>query len=368
MAIVAVLGAGMMGTALCTPIADAGHVVRLVGTHLDDEWVDAMKRTREHPRLGVKLPDRVEPLFFGELAAAMQGAQMVAVGVSSAGVRWAASALAPCLRPGTPLVAVTKGLAPGPPGALRVLPEVFAEALPPELRASIVPGAVAGPCIAGELARRVPTAVVFTARDPEPMHRLARDFATDYYHVRVSSDVVGVEVCAALKNAYAMAVGIGEGIHERAGGAPAPVAHHNLQAAVFAQACVEMALLVRALGGDPAHVPHLAGAGDLFVTCSGGRSSRLGRLLGLGLPFAEARARMAADTLESADTVRVVGGALEALAGAGLVPPGSMPLMRHLHEVIALGGPLDLPLASFFPGLEASREARDDAASGYGIE
>jgi glycerol-3-phosphate dehydrogenase (NAD(P)+) len=263
-------------------------------------------------------------------------------------VRWAAHVLAPFLRRDLPLIAVTKGLEESPPGTLRVLPDVFRDELPATLRAEVMPNAIGGPCIAGELARRVPTSVVFCGRDHQTLATLAVMFATPYYHVHVSTDLVGVEVCAALKNAYAMAVGIGAGVYERAGGRPGPVAYHNYEAAIFAQACLEMDLLVRACGGEPRQVPHLAGAGDLFVTTSGGRSSRLGRQLGLGLLFDEARAQRAGDTLESADTVREVGDALPRLYAAGRLPAGSLPLMEHLHEVIALGRPVDMPFGRFF--------------------
>jgi glycerol-3-phosphate dehydrogenase (NAD(P)+) len=348
MATVAVIGAGMMGTALCTPIADAGHEVRLVGTHLDQAWVTALKTERQHPKLGVPLPPGVTPYYVADIATAMAGVDFVGIGVSSQGVRWAAQTVGPHLAPGTPVIAVTKGLEEAPPGSLRVLPEIFHEELPEALRPTIAPAAIGGPCIAGELARRVPTTVVFAGRERQALDRLAAAFATDYYTIRVSTDVIGVEVCAALKNAYAMAVGIGAGLHERGGGQPGPVAFHNYEAAVFAQACLEMDRLVRALGGEPAQVPHLAGAGDLMVTTSGGRSSRLGRLLGLGVPFPEARARMAGDTLESADTVAVVGGALPRLYAQGLLPAGSLPLLEHLHEVIVHGAEVRMPFDRFF--------------------
>jgi len=348
MTTVAIVGAGMMGTALCHPLADAGHGVRLVGTHLDEAWVSAMKRERVHPKLGVPLPDGVQPYSVSELARALDGADIVAIGVSSAGVRWAAQQVGPLLRPGTPVIAVTKGLEHASPGVLRVLPDVFHDALPPALHGHVHPAAIGGPCIAGELARRVPTAVVFTGRDASTLAMLAKVFSTSYYHVRTSTDVIGVEVCAALKNAYAMAVGIGAGVHERAGLEPGPVAHHNYESAIFAQACVEMTRLVAALGGRVDQVPNLAGAGDMLVTCSGGRSSRLGKLLGLGVPFAEARARMAGDTLESADIVRVVGDALPHMVARGLLPDGSMPLMRHLHDVIVHGAPVAMPFQQFF--------------------
>lgn len=348
MARVAVLGAGMMGTALCTPVADAGHEVRLVGTHLDGPWVEGMKRDRAHPKMGAPLPEGVRVFALEELDEALEEVELVCVGVSSAGVRWAAGMLGPRLRPGVPVIAVTKGLEEAAPGVLRILPDVFLDHLPASLRSGLAPCAIGGPCIAGELARRVPTAVVFTGRDAPTLERFAAAFSTPYYHVRVSTDVVGVEVCAALKNAYAMAAGIGVGVHEKLGGEPGPVAYHNYQSAVFAQACIEMDQLVRLLGGDPSHVPHLAGVGDMYVTTSGGRSSRLGRWLGLGLTFAEAQERMKGDTLESADIVRVVGGALPNLVADGKLHRDALPLMRHLHEVIVGGARVDMPFEAFF--------------------
>ena len=348
MANVAVIGAGMMGTALCTPIADAGHRVQLVGTHLDSEWVDAMKRERRHPKLPMALPDAVTPWDIEDLDHAMVDVDLVAIGVSSAGVRWAAETVGPRLRAAMPVIAVTKGLEEVRPGVLEILPNVFRSALPESRRRDVSPAAIAGPCIAGELARRVHTAVVFTCEDEAVSRRFADAFGTPYYHIRTSADVVGVEVCAALKNAFAMAVGIGAGLHERQGGKPAPVAQHNYEAAVFAQACIEMDRLVRALGGDPSQVANLAGAGDMLVTTSGGRSSRLGRLLGLGMSFPEAREQMKGDTLESADTVRVVGGALDAMEASGVLAPKAMPLMRHLFDVIVGGQRIDMPFDAFF--------------------
>jgi len=256
--------------------------------------------------------------------------------------------LGPYLSPGIPLISVTKGLDETRPGELRVLPDVFHDALPAALQGKIFPAAIGGPCIAGELARRVPTAVVFTGRDRPTLELLARAFATPYYHVRISTDVIGVEVCAALKNAYAMAVGLGAGLHERLGLQPGPVAHHNYESAVFAQACIEMTRLVSALGGKPEQVPNLAGAGDMLVTCSGGRSSRLGKHLGSGLSFSESREKMRGDTLESADVVKVLGEALPALTARGLLRPRAMPLMQHLFDVIVRGQPLAMPFEQFF--------------------
>jgi glycerol-3-phosphate dehydrogenase (NAD(P)+) len=348
MAKVAVVGAGMMGTALCTPIADAGHDVFLVGTHLDEDLVRAMKRDRVHPKLGLGIAPTVKPLFLEELDEALDGASFLGLGVSSAGVRWAAELLGSRLLPDTPVIMVSKGLEESSSGQLRILPDVFSDALPEAIRGRVSPCAIAGPCIAGEIARKVPTAVVFTGRNKAILHRFAEAFSTSYYHIQVSTDVVGVEVCAALKNAYAMAVGIGAGVHESLGGTKAPVAHHNYEAAVFAQACIEMDRLVRALGGDPQHIPHLAGAGDLFVTTSGGRSSRLGRWLGLGLTFQEAQEKMRGDTLESAEIIRILGEALPAMNKNGTLSSDSLPLMNHLYDVIVGNQKVNMPFHRFF--------------------
>ena len=81
---------------------------------------------------------------------------------------------------------------------------------------------------------------------------------------------MGVEVCAALKNAYAMGIAFAAGLHERAGGQPGSVAMHNYESAVFAQSVLEMQRLVAIAGGDPATAAGLAGVGDLDVTCNGG--------------------------------------------------------------------------------------------------
>src|SRR5262245_6613115 len=89
------LGAGMMGSALCVPLIDRGHDVRLVGTHLDREIIDELRRTRVHPKLKVELPEGIGFYQVEELEQALAGADAVALGVSSAGVEWAARTLAP---------------------------------------------------------------------------------------------------------------------------------------------------------------------------------------------------------------------------------------------------------------------------------
>jgi glycerol-3-phosphate dehydrogenase len=234
MAVFAVVGAGMMGSALTLPLVDRGHEVRLVGTHLDVEIVESLRLTGVHPKLGLELPRNIRPFGHEALGDALSGADVVALGVSSAGIDWAALAIGPHLRPGVPIFMITKGLS-WDNGELRVLPDVLRDRLPAALSEGLSPMAIGGPCIAGELARRVPSCVVLTGRDRAALVALEAMIATDYYHVLTSTDVVGVEACAALKNAYAMGVAFATGLHDRRGGQPGSVATHNLESAVFAR-------------------------------------------------------------------------------------------------------------------------------------
>lgn len=351
MAIVTVFGAGMMGSALCVPLADRGHEVRLVGTHLDREIVDSLRASRWHPTLGVNLPARVEPLHLDELDTAMVGAELVVLGVSSAGARFAGERIARLLQAEQSVVMITKGLS-WEGGRLRTMPEVVAACLPEGLRQQVEPAAVAGPCIAGELARSVPSCVVLTGRRRPTLQRIAALLRTDYYHLWLSTDVVGVELGAALKNAYAMGVGLGVGMHRARGGTPGSVAMHNVEAAVFAQAVREMAALIELAGGDPLSTYGLAGVGDLDVTNNGGRTGRFGALLGEGLSRREAVRRMKGATLECLEILAVLREALPVLEASGQLVPGSLPLLSHLIAVALEGAPAQLPFRRFFGGVE----------------
>jgi glycerol-3-phosphate dehydrogenase (NAD(P)+) len=347
MAIVTVLGAGMMGSALCVPLVDAEHDVRLVGTHLDAEIVKSLRDSRVHPKLGLELPDRIRPFFVEELAEAMQGAEVIGVGVSSPGVRWAGEKLAPFVKPEIPIAMITKGLE-WTGQALQVLPDVLRDCFEPALRRLIAPAAIAGPCIAGELARRVETCVVVTSRDPQVLERLCPVLAAPYYFPVKSHDVEGVEVCAALKNAYAMGIGFAQGLHEQRGGSAGSVAMHNYESAVFAQSILEMQRIIQIMGGRRDSASGLAGAGDLDVTTNGGRTGRFGKLLGLGLGTKEAVERMAGATLECLDILQVMRRALPVLEEQGTLSPDELPLLRHLAEVALDGKAPAVPFQNFF--------------------
>src|SRR5262249_39166004 len=161
---------------------------------------------------------------------------------------------------------------------------------------------------------------------------------------------VGCGVCAALKNCYALAVGLAHGVLEARGTSDDSHRMHNYEAALFAQGAAEMRQIVALLGGNPETAGWLPGIGDMYVTSTGGRNVQVGGLLGAGMRFEEASARLGHPTLEGAAAIRKIGAALPKLARRGTVSQEDFPLLRHLYEVVALELPLDIPWSSFFGG------------------
>ncbi len=358
MTTVSILGSGVMASALTFPLADNGHDVRLVGTHLDRVIIDSIRDTGVHPGLGREMPETVRTYQVEEIVAAFEGAEVVMSGVNSFGVRWAGERIAPLLEPGTMVISIAKGMEAEENGDLRILPEVLASEVLEDLRERVSWSAIAGPSIAGEVAVRRDTCVVFTGRDAGVLGELSNLFRTPNYHVWNSTDLVGVEVCAAAKNCYALGAGFMEGILDREGESGARYRNYDYGAALFGQATRELGQLVELLGGEPETPYGLAGVGDMFVTSMGGRNVKVGRLVGSGLRFSEARGQMPGVTLEGAAAIEVIGGALPKLTERGIVGPEDFPLMRHLHSVVALDEPLDMPWSTFFGGEPENRAGK----------
>ena len=247
------------------------------------------------------------------------------------------------------VLSIAKGMEAAENGDLHILPEVLAAEVSPDLRKQVPWSAVAGPSIAGEVAaRRHNTCVVFTGEDADALKKLAALFRTDYYHVWTSTDLIGVEGCAELKNCYALGVGFAEGILDREGESESKDRNYNYAAALFGQGAVELRQMMRVLGGRAETPFGLAGVGDMYVTSQGGRNVRAGRLVGRSLRFSEVRKRIPGVTLEGAAAIVVIGDALPRLTERGIIKPEDFPLLRHLHAVVARDELLNMPWDTFF--------------------
>jgi glycerol-3-phosphate dehydrogenase (NAD(P)+) len=352
MAKVTIIGAGLMGSAMAWPLRDNGHEVALVGTHLDDEIIESCVKTRFHPRLRRNLPEGVKAFFFKAIDGALEGADIILCGVNSLGVRWITDVLGPRVRPGHKVLSITKGLEVTGDGRVLTFPEVIEAGFPEDVRGKVHAAAVGGPCIAGELAGRRQTCVVFGSKDIAAARELAGVFRTAYYHVWPTAELLSLEAGVALKNAYTLGPGYAYGLLEKEGGPDAAGASmHNLASAFFAQGIREIGEMIRVLGGNPDFAGVLPGAGDLYVTTMGGRTVRLGKLLGQGKSYKEAREIMAGETLESVEIVRAMGKLLPRLEEKGRTTGKDFPLMRMLVGLIGGKAPAEVPLDEFFRGM-----------------
>lgn len=151
-----------------------------------------------------------------------------------------------------PILVVTKGLA-GDGEKLSILLDVMCANFPNSISDRIQIAAIGWPSIAQELVARRHTCVMFTSTNQVLLLHLVLA-RTPYYHIWTSTDIIGVEVCVALKNIYALAVGLVIGFTEKAGKAVNDAEMHNLAAAIFAQGMWETAYLVNKMGGKPESV------------------------------------------------------------------------------------------------------------------
>lgn len=348
MSVITILGAGVMGSAMCLPARDRGHHVRLVGTHLDREIIDSMKAGGRHPKLNVKLPDGIEAFHHEDFAAALgSDTDLIVLGISSAGVNWAIDHLCTSLKTPVPVVMITKGMYPQE-SALTALPDYAAAEVQRRTGISLPIAAIGGPCIAGELAVRRQTGTVITSHDLELAEKLCAMLETDYYHPRVSADVIGVEICAAFKNFFAISVGWAAGHLEKMAATENRAFNHNAAAIIFDQAIRELMVLAKAHGGTEQSVWGMPGAGDLYVTCQAGRNSRLGNNLGRGLTYQQTKeGPMKGDTIEGAELGVNVAATLRAMMAKGTLDGKSLPLSSALLDALTQDSPLDIPWTSF---------------------
>jgi glycerol-3-phosphate dehydrogenase (NAD(P)+) len=338
-----------MGSAFAQVLADTGNEVCLVGTFLDQDIIDSLRADGTHPGLKVRLPQNVRAYANPELENIMdEQVRLVVFGVSSAGINWAVARIGSLLKVPIPIVMLTKGLAVQNRSII-ILPEIVEQGLERYGSNGVPLAAVGGPCIAGEMAARRQTSVVIACKDAGRLDWLLSLVKAPYYHARGSTDLVGVEVCAALKNFYTLAVGHAAGQLASKGRAANGALMHNLAAGLFTQAIAEMQYFVQLLGGQSQSVSGLPGAGDLYVTCQAGRNGRMGKLLGSGLLYRQAKSEhMPDDTIEGAELALVIGDTLKQLIENETIKKDAVPLAIRIVEAICDNQPLQIPWDLFY--------------------
>ncbi len=341
---ITIIGSGMMGSALAFPARENGNEVRLVGTHLDREIIEKCKQTNRHPKFNRDFPEGVTYYQIEELDQAISGADFIICGVSSFGVEWFKDEILPKLYENIPVISVTKGLMNTPDGTLLTYLDIWQEKLN-ELGKNIPLNAIGGPCTSYELVAHDQTEVSFCGKDMSVLKMIKSAMATGYYHISLSTDIVGVESAVALKNGYALGIALTIGLNQREFGVDSEL-HFNSQAAVFGQSIREMNKLLKLQGAEDSDNLVL-GAGDLYVTVYGGRTRLIGILLGRGLDIDEAKAELNGVTLESLVVAERVAKAIKVKAEKGVVNIEDFPLLMHIDEIITQKKEVNIPWEKF---------------------
>jgi glycerol-3-phosphate dehydrogenase (NAD(P)+) len=310
-----------MGTAIAMHLARKGNRTVLWASEFDRSVLSALLEERRHPALPEHLPDSLEVLGPGSLDEAADGLEIAVMGANSGGARTLARIVMDRCGSLPLVVGVAKGLEPQ---TLKRMSEVYAEEVG---HGRVI--SVGGPCLAGEVAQGLPSAVVFASKHAQSAEAGADAFRSSVYHVSITDDLAGVEYCMVAKNVTAMGLGILDGLGKGIG-----FEYRNAKAALFAQACTELVELVVALGGRAETANGLAGIGDALVTSLGGRNRLFGELLGEGVAPNDALEDLMKKgmTVEGVESSRDVARLAE---GKGL----RLPFFEQVHRIVFDGAP-----------------------------
>jgi len=231
---------------------------------------------------------------------------LIVLGINSKGIEWVSQELKKISYKDTlpPLLMLTKGLSIYE-NKYELLVDKLIRLLTEKRIKNIVLSAVGGPCLAAGLANRVQSGVIIANKNLDIANSLKKILTTNYYRISTSADINGVEICAAIKNIFSMAIGAAPGLNKNKNKGNN---HLNTSAALMRQAIYEMELFVEFLNGKKETVNGLAGLGDLYVSSAGGRNSMMGAFIGEGMTFSEAKKnKMPNVTVEGAELIFEIG-------------------------------------------------------------
>lgn len=311
MAKVGIIGAGSWGTALSWLLHNNGNEVTMWSVM--EEEINMLKEFHEQKD---KLPGVIlseDTVFTTDLEEAATGRDVLVLAVPSPFTRSTAGKLAPYVKDGQKIVNVAKGIEEQ---TLMPLSEIIEQEIP---NANVA--VLSGPSHAEEVGKGIPTTIVVGAKDKETAEYLQTLFMSNVFRVYISSDVLGIELGAALKNVVALAAGMADGLGYG----------DNTKAALITRGIAEIARLGIHMGGRIETFYGLTGIGDLIVTCASvhSRNRRAGMLIGKGATMEEAMK----------EVKMVVEGVYSARAALGLAEKYhvTLPIIEQVNEVLFHG-------------------------------
>ena len=307
---IVIIGAGAMGSAFAVPCIENKNDVTIVGTHLENELIDNINSNNKiHPVLKTKLSTEIKFEKFEKLQTILeQDLDIVVCGVSSVGIEWFVNQISKSYKNIISIVLLTKGLSILD-SELSTLSDKIKNLLKKEGHSQVNISAIKGPCLAAGLANKMRTGTVIANSNIEESQSLKEIISTNYYSTEISEDITGVELSGAIKNIYSMLIGASEGLSNSK--APKEIQSKyflNTAASLIHRSISEMVEFVSYYGGKPETVYGLAGLGDLYVSAIGGRNSLMGKYLGEGYLYNEAKEKFMKNiTVEGAQLALEIG-------------------------------------------------------------
>jgi len=305
-----IIGAGAMGSAFGVPCVENKNDVTIVGTHLEDNLIkDIISKDHLHPGLKTKLPKEIKFIQFNELQSVLKNdVDLVVAGVSSIGIEWFVKQISKNYKKKLPIVLLTKGLSIVD-NELTTLSDKIKDLLEKDGHSEINISAIKGPCLAAGLANKMRTGTVIANKDVKVCQSLKNMISTNYYSTEMSEDISGVELSGAIKNIYSMLIGASEGLSNSKATKDVQSKYFlNTAASLIHRSISEMVEFVSHYGGKPETVYGLAGLGDLYVSAIGGRNSLMGKYLGEGYLYSEAKEKFMNNvTVEGAQLALEIG-------------------------------------------------------------
>ena len=299
-----------MGSAFTVPCLDNGNSVTITEPYSMRFIKNLSSRNKFHSALKTNLPKKLKFRKFSNVLFS-EKFDLIVIALSLPGINFIGKELKK-YKIKTPILILTKGLK-----YEKKTKKIFtiSEKLKNDYKLNNI-SVLKGPCLAKELAKKNQTSVIVANKNISIAKKIGKIISTKYYITEFSTDVVGIEVCSAIKNIYSMIIGAGQSL--------------NASSNLFQKSLIEMKYLTKFFKGKDETVLGLAGAGDLFVSAAGGRNSKMGSYLGKGYTFKTAKKKfMPNDTVEGEQLAREI-----APFVLKKVNKGKVPMMINLLRTI----------------------------------
>tara|TARA_B100001093_G_scaffold207277_1_gene199217 strand:- start:594 stop:1556 length:963 start_codon:yes stop_codon:yes gene_type:complete len=282
-----VVGGGAMGSAFTIPCLDNSHKVTITEPYSKQFIKDLSSKNKFHSALKIKLPKKLKFKKFSNHLL-KEKFDLIVIALSLSGIDFIGKQLR-SLKIKTPILVLTKGLKYQKKDK-KIL--TISEQLKKNHNVSNI-SILKGPCLAKELSRKNQTSVIVANKNINAAKKIGKMISTKYYLIEFSKDVIGIEVCSAIKNIYSMIIGAGQSL--------------NASSNLFQKSVLEMRYLTKYFKGKELTTLGLAGVGDLYVSAAGGRNSKMGSFLGKGFTFKTAKKKfMPNDTVEGEQLAREI--------------------------------------------------------------